>query len=331
MASKHSPLGKGVDALFPPDAQESLYQQNFYAGEANLPGADTPTPLEADTGVPLDAQDAPAAVKDRIVAVPLDKIAANPNQPRKDFADEDMRELTDSVREHGIILPPVVEETGDGNYIIVMGERRIRAARAAGLTEVPVLVRSYSEQKRMEVALIENIQRVDLNPVEEAMAYRQLMELTGLSQDEVAARVGKNRSTVANTLRLLKLPPAMLDALVSGVLSPGHGRALLSVTGGANQETLFREITGRGLSVREAEKRAAALNGGGEKSSVEVHVLNRDAAPRRDPELAAMEQRFIDTLGTKVAINGDLSKGTIRIDYYSMDDLDRLLGILGGR
>jgi ParB family chromosome partitioning protein len=319
-----------VDALFPPDTQESLYQQNFYTGEEDLSGADTPAPLEADTGVPLDAQAALAAAKDGIITVPLDKIAANPNQPRKDFADEDMRELTDSIREHGIILPPVVEETGDGNYMIVMGERRIRAARA-GFTEVPVLVRSYSEQKRMEVALIENIQRVDLNPVEEAMAYRQLMELTGLSQDEVAARVGKNRSTVANTLRLLKLPAAMLDALISGVLSPGHGRALLSVTGTANQEILFREITDRGLSVREAEKRAAALNGDGEKSSVEVHVLNRDAAPRRDPELATMEQRFIDTLGTKVAINGDLSRGTIRIDYYSMDDLDRLLGILGGR
>ena len=322
MASKHSPLGKWVDALFPPATQENLYTG------ADMSGTEIPAPLEADTGVPLDAA---AAVKDGIIIVPLDKITANPNQPRKEFAGEGMRELTDSIREHGIISPPIVEETGDGLYMIVMGERRIRAARAAGLTEAPVLVRAYSEEKRMEIALVENIQRVDLNPVEEAMAYRQLMELTGLSQDDVAARVGKNRSTVANTLRLLKLPSAMLDALVSGVLSTGHGRALLSVTGAANQEGLFREITGKGLSVREAEKRAAALNAGGEKSSVEVHVLNRDAPSPRDPELAAMEQRFIDTLGTKVAINGDLSKGTIRIDYYSMDDLDRLLGILGGR
>jgi ParB family chromosome partitioning protein len=315
-----------VDALFPPDSQESLY-----AG-TDLPGAEIPAPLEADTGVPLDTPvSATAAAKDGIITVSLDKITANPNQPRKDFADEGMRELTDSIREHGIISPPIVEETGDGLYMIVMGERRIRAARAAGLTEAPVLVRAYSEEKRMEVALIENIQRVDLNPVEEAMAYRQLMELTGLSQDDVAVRVGKNRSTVANTLRLLKLPPAMLDALVSGVLSPGHGRALLSVTGGANQESLFREITGKGLSVREAEKRAAALNSGEGKSSVEVHVLNKDASPPRDPELAAMEQRFIDTLGTKVTISGDLARGTIRIDYYSMDDLDRLLEILGGR
>jgi ParB family chromosome partitioning protein len=291
-----------------------------------MPGA-IPSPLEADTGVPFDV----AAMKDGIITVPLDKIIANPSQPRKEFADEGMRELADSIREHGIISPPIVEETGDGNYMIVMGERRIRAARAAGLTEAPVLVRAYSEEKRMEVALIENIQRVDLNPVEEAMAYRQLMELTGLSQDDVAVRVGKNRSTVANTLRLLKLPSAMLDTLVSGVLSPGHGRALLSVTGAANREDLFREITGKGLSVREAEKRAAALNASGEKSSVEVHVLNRDSSPPRDPELATMEQRFIDTLGTKVTISGDLARGTIKIEYYSMDDLDRLLGILGGQ
>jgi ParB family chromosome partitioning protein len=310
-----------VDALFPPDGQE-----DFAYNENATPGAEIPDPLEADTG----ALPGTGAAKDGVIVVPLDRIAANPSQPRKDFAEDGMKELTDSIREHGIISPPIVEETGDGAYMIVMGERRIRAARAAGLTEAPVLVRSYSEVKRMEVALVENIQRVDLNPVEEAMAYRQLMELTGLSQDEMAARVGKNRSTVANTLRLLRLPQPMLDALVSGLLSPGHGRALLSVAEGANQEALFREITGKGLSVREAEKRAAALNAGQGKSSVEVHILNRDPPPSRDPELAAMEQRFIDTLGTKVAISGDLEKGTIKIDYYSMDDLDRLLGILGG-
>jgi ParB family chromosome partitioning protein len=310
-----------VDALFPPDDRE-----DFAYNGAAMPGAGIPDPLEADTGAPPDA----AASKDGIVIVPLDRIAANPSQPRKDFAEEGIKELADSIREHGIISPPIVEEAGDGSYMIVMGERRIRAAREAGLAEVPVLVRAYSEEKRMEVALIENIQRVDLNPVEEAMAYRQLMELTGLSQDEVAARVGKNRSTVANTLRLLKLPRPMLAALASGFLSPGHGRALLSVMDGAGQETLFREITGKGLSVREAEKRAAALNAGQGKSSVEVHILNKDPPPPRDPELAAMEQRFIDTLGTKVAISGGLEKGTIKIDYYSMDDLDRLLGILGG-
>jgi ParB family chromosome partitioning protein len=308
-----------VDALFPLNTEGGLYS------EADPDGVEISAPFEADTGV-LDT----AAVKDEVIVLPLDKIIANPNQPRKEFAEEGMRELADSIREHGVISPPVVEETGDGTYLIVMGERRIRAAKAAGLTEVPVLVRAYSEEKRMEIALVENIQRVDLNPVEEAMAYRQLMELTGLGQDDIAVRVGKNRSTVANTLRLLKLPDPMRNALASGVLSPGHGRALLSVTGEVSRETLFREITGKGLSVREAEKRAAALNSGGEKK-LEVLTLDEDAPPARDPELAAMEQRFIDTLGTKVVISGGLDKGTIRIDYYSMDDLDRLLGILGGK
>jgi ParB family chromosome partitioning protein len=321
MASKHSPLGKGVDALFPSNTQEN--QENLYTGP-DMPGA-VSSSLEADTGVSFGA----TAVKDGIITIPLDKIIANPGQPRKNFANEGIRELADSIRENGIISPPIEEETGDGTYMIVMGERRIRAAKEAGLTEVPALVRAYSEEKRMEVALVENIQRVDLNPVEEAMAYRQLMELTGLSQDDVAARVGKNRSTVANTLRLLKLPSTVLDTLISGDLSPGHGRALLSVTNAANQESLFREITGKGLSVREAEKRAAALNASGENNPPETSVPNKDVPSPRDPELAAMEQRFIDTLGTKVTISGDLAKGTIRIEYYSMDDLDRLLGILG--
>ncbi|GHV89437.1 hypothetical protein AGMMS50267_17970 [Spirochaetia bacterium] len=218
----------------------------------------------------------------------------------------------------------------------------------AGLTEAPVLLRDYTDEKRMEVSLIENIQRADLNPVEEASAYRRLMDLTGLSQDEVAAKVGKNRSTVTNTLRLLKLPIAMLEALSTGALSPGHGRALLSVPDPAAQEALFREIADMGLSVREAEKRATMLNDGGGVGGQSSAGDNGDAgagsdegqsltrgdgtekrgpAPR-DPELAAMEQKFIDTLGTKVTISGDLARGSIRIDYYSMDDLDRLLGIL---
>jgi ParB family chromosome partitioning protein len=318
--------------LFSADGQE---EEGFYAGFGHADQGESPTPLEADAtasaadaalfGTPSAAPGATFAVTERgLITIPLDNIIANPNQPRKEFGEEGMRELTDSIREHGIISPPIVEEAGNGVYRIVMGERRIRAARAAGLTEAPVLVRAYSEAKRMEVALIENIQRVDLTPVEEAVAYRQLMELTGLSQDEVAARVGKNRSTVANTLRLLKLPEAMLDALASGTLSPGHGRALLSVTDGANQEALFREITDKAFSVREAEKRAASLNAGTTASRASA----TPPAPSRDPELAAIEQRFIDALGTKVTISGDLTTGSIKIDYYSMDDLDRLLGIL---
>jgi ParB family chromosome partitioning protein len=264
--------------------------------------------------------------------IPLDKIHANPSQPRKNFDEEALRELADSIREHGIIQPLLVEETGDGGYRIIAGERRSRAAVIAGLTEVPALIRSYTDEQRMEISLIENIQRADLNPVEEAMAYRQLMDLTGLSQDEVAVRVGKNRATVANTLRLLKLPQAMLQALREGGLSPGHGRALLSVADPAARETLFREIAGRGISVREAEKRAGRLNSLETQSTSAGSPDDGEKAapgkPRRDAELAAIEQQFIDALGTKVIIDGSLKKGKIHIDYYSMEDLDRLLEIL---
>ena len=213
-----------------------------------------------------------------------------------------------------------MEDAGDGTWIIVAGERRWRAAHLAGLTEVPVLIRNYSDEKRQEVSLIENVQRTDLTPMEEAAAYKGLMDLTGLSQDAVAAKVGKNRSTVANALRLLKLPAAARDALERGELTPGHGRAILAVNNAAARERLLAEILEKGLSVREAEKRAAALN------SAEIA---KPAAPKRDPELSAMEDRFRERLGTKVAIHGDLKKGSISIEYYSMEDLERLLEILG--
>jgi ParB family chromosome partitioning protein len=322
-----------VDALFPVDANETPV---FTGTDLTASGGNVPF-------INGDADMTPPGRTGGEIILPLDKIVPNPNQPRKNFDQGALQELADSIKEHGIIEPPLVEDMGDGNYLIIAGERRIRAARMAGLTEVPALIRAYSEEKRMAVSLIENIQRADLNPVEEAGAYKRLMELTGLSQDEVAARVGKNRSTVTNTLRLLKLPDSMLNALVAGTLSSGHGRALLSVENNTARDALFREITGKGLSVREAEKQAAALNGGStESGATEVHILNKPdpslqedspqekpGARPRDPELAAMEQRFIDTLGTKVTINGDLRGGSIKIDYYSMDDLDRLLGVLG--
>jgi ParB family chromosome partitioning protein len=292
---------------------------------------------ESGAGLLLDAEDAAPPAGAGEIRVPLDRITANPDQPRKHFDEEALRELADSIREHGVIEPPIVEDAGDGTWVLIAGERRVRAARLAGLETVPVLVRVFTEAERMEVALIENIQRSDLNPVEEAAAYKRLMEISGLSQEEVAARVGKNRSTVTNTLRLLKLPDTMREALASGALSPGHGRALLSLGEGPEQEALFREITGGGLSVREAEKRASALAGEGRAEGAEKPAgpggaggSGKGGGPARDPELTRIEQRFIDTLGTKVSISGDLSRGSVRIDYYSMDDLDRLLGIMGG-
>jgi ParB family chromosome partitioning protein len=300
-------LGKGLDALFPRD-----FNGNEDSGPGEGRNAGGPNAEGIHGGPPGGG-----------LLVSPDKLLPNPGQPRKVFDEAGLRELAGSIREHGIIQPVIAEDRGDGTYTIVAGERRTRAARMAGLKEIPVIVRNYSEARRMEVSLIENIQRTDLNPVEEAAAYRTLMDLTGLSQDEVAARVGKNRSTVANALRLLKLPPAMRSALEDGSMSPGHARAILSLEGAANQETLFKRIAAGGISVREAERAAAALEKG-----ESLKPPKKAATSRRDPELSAMEQKFIKTLGTKVVIEGNLARGSIRIDYYSMDDLDRLYGIL---
>lgn len=265
------------------------------------------------------------------ILIPLDKIESNPDQPRKNFDETSLLELSNSIREHGVIEPIIVEKTDSGTYRIIAGERRWRASHTAGLSSIPALIRSYSPDERYIISLIENIQRADLNPIEEALAYKQLMENANLSQDEAAERVGKNRSTLANSLRLLKLPPKMQESIASGGISSGHARALLSVEDKGACEKLFAEIIAESLSVREAEKRAAQLNGdfghneGGKQSGINVIDIKPQT---RDPELAAMRQRFIEKTGTKVTINGDLQKGCIHIEYYSADDLDRINEIL---
>ncbi|MCL1855716.1 MAG: ParB/RepB/Spo0J family partition protein [Clostridia bacterium] len=294
-------LGKGLSALLPTED-------------------DVPAPRE-QPAAGTEGRKAAAPKGELIVA--LDKLKANPGQPRKTFDKEELAELADSIRQQGIIQPIIAEDAGDGTYTIIAGERRARAARLAGLKEAPVILRKYSDEKRMVVSLIENIQRSNLNPIEEAAAYKQLMDIEKLSQDEAAAKVGKNRATVANALRLLKLPAEMQESLRSGELSPGHARAVLSAPNAKTQDALFREILKKGLSVREAEKRAAALGS--------QHKKQTGPAKGRAPELDAMAEKFIKRLGTKVAIHGDLKKGTIVIDYYSMEDLDRLYEILGNQ
>jgi ParB family chromosome partitioning protein len=254
-----------------------------------------------------------------ILSAPLSKIKANPNQPRKFFDEDALAELAASIREHGVIQPIIVE--GDGNgYIIIAGERRFRAALRAGLSEIPIIIRSYSEEKRLEISLIENIQRSDLNPIEEAAAYKALMDITGKTQDAVATLVGKNRSTVTNALRLLKLSPQMQESLKKGEITPGHARALLAIEDLTARERLFNDILINGLSVRAAEKIAF----GEQKPSIRT----KPALARRDPCLADMEEKFIERLGAKVSIEGDFSHGVIRIEYYSMQDMERLYEII---
>jgi ParB family chromosome partitioning protein len=198
---------------------------------------------------------------DSLFEVEISQLKANPYQPRKEFDDEALKELSESIKEDGVIEPIIITECADGGYYIVGGERRTRAAKLAGLTKIPACVKKYSPEKMLEVALIENIQRENLNPLEEALAYQKLMEMSNLSQEEVSKRVGKNRSTVANALRLLKLPEDMQRSLSEGVISAGHARAILSVVNGTDQRILFAKITGSGLSVREAERIASEMNG----------------------------------------------------------------------
>ena len=300
-------LGKGLSALLPTENE---------ADAKNLPNVNS-----TNSGVSKESGE-PGTTNGGEIMVSPEKLLPNPGQPRKNFDDVELAELADTIRLQGIIQPVIVEDSGDGAFIIVDGERRVRAARIAGLAEVPVILRKYSDEKRMEVSLTANIQRSNLNPIEEASAYRQLMEMEKLGQDEVAAKVGKNRATVANALRLLKLPREMQESIQKGELSPGHARAVLSVSGAKEQEALFREIIKKGLSVREAEKRADAL--GKQKKAKKESAK----APGRSPELASMEEKFIARLGTKVVINGDLNRGTIVIDYYSMEDLERLFELL---
>ena len=264
-----------------------------------------------------------------LVHVPLDHVVPDPNQARQIFPEEKLQELADSIREKGVLQPILVEKLKEKSYRILAGERRWRAARMAGLKELPVIVGEYSDAEKQEIALIENIQREDLTPLEEARAYKKLMETAGLGQEELAGRLGKNRSTIANTLRLLKLPKNIQEALTKGELSSGHGRAILSLVNPADMSILFRRITEKNLSVREAEAMAADFNKG--QRSAQPSPKAKNSTEQKQIELHEMEERLLDIFGTKVGITGNGKKGKIEISYLSMDDLDRIYAILTTR
>ncbi|WP_028973369.1 ParB/RepB/Spo0J family partition protein [Spirochaeta cellobiosiphila] len=262
-----------------------------------------------------------------VIEVLIDEISANPNQPRKEFAEDKLLELSQSIKEKGVIQPILVEKGNKPNsYIIIAGERRYRASKIAGLKKIPVIVKAFTEEEVLEIALIENIQREDLNPVEEAKAYQHLMKSFDLSQEDIAKRVGKNRSTIANSLRLLKLPEDMLTALSQGIISAGHARSLLSVVNPADQRILYKRVVDNSLNVRDTESMSSALNNGNRPSSSSNSV--KSTAKSKSPDIQDMEQRFIDLLGTKVSLKGTVRKGKIEISYFSMDDLERILDII---
>lgn len=275
---KKSGLGKGLDAIF---AENGTEESNRSAEELKL------SDLEPNRG-----------------------------QPRKDFDDETLAELADSISQHGILQPLLVRPIFGGGYQIVAGERRWRAARMAGLTTVPAIIRELDDEQVMEIALIENLQREDLSPLEEAMGYQSLMDSYDMTQEEVAKIVGKSRSAVANVLRLLKLPEEVQALIRSGQVSAGHGRALLSFPDDAKKIAVAKRVIEEDLSVREVERLAQKAN--------EV-PKKKDVKPRGIPYFNEVELSLHDYLGRKVRVNGDEKKGTLQIEFYGQEDLSELI------
>ena len=301
--SKKKALGQGLDALLGGDIDLDA---------PLVPENDSETKQENSEGVRY---------------LPLERIVPNPDQPREHFDEEALAELAESIRQQGVIQPVLVERVESGNFQIVAGERRWRASQLAKLEQIPVLIRDFTPEQKLEIALVENIQREDLSPLEEARGYRHLMDALHLSQQEVADKVGKKRSTVANSLRLLKLPESMRDAVEKGQLTAGHARALLAVTNPADQDLLFGRIKEKGLSVREAESMATEMNRGHKGGEKTTPPEPKSFAPR-DAEMASLEQKFIDVFGTRVTLRGTMERGKMEVSWFSPEDLNRIYEIL---
>lgn len=263
------------------------------------------------------------AVGDVVRRVALDEVVPSPLQPRKTFQSEQLTELVDSIREHGIIQPLIVRNV-NGKLELIAGERRWRASKELGVAEVPVIVRQASDRDVLEMALIENLQRENLNPIEEAAAYARLSKDFHMRQEDIAQRVGKNRATVANTMRLLDLPVGVQEMLSGGAITTGHAKVLLSLKSSTDQEGAAQEITRKGLTVRGAEKLVAQLLAPPAKKADPAKLK-----PDVEQAVKAVEQRLTRHLATNVSVSHGDKKGRIEIDYYGVDDLNRLLALMG--
>ena len=304
--AKRMALGKGADALL-----------------RNINGTNTAIDEAVDKNI-----DDNTNKKAGELMVKISLVEPNRNQPRKMFDKDSLDELTKSVKQYGVLQPIIVKKIGN-RYEIVAGERRWRAAQAAGLSEVPVVVRDYDDQKAKEIAIIENIQRTDLNPIEEALAYKSLIEEYNLTQEELSDKVSNNRSTITNSLRLLKLSKNIQQYMIDGQISSGHARALLSLEDEGKRELLALDIMKRSLSVRDTEKAAKALS---KKKNVELSDLTETSKEDTVRDLSLFYKEYEDSiqgvLGTKVHINQkDKNKGRIEIEYYSQVELDRIMDI----
>jgi len=294
-------LGRGLSSLIPSKPVET---------------APRPVPVAAPSALPKGAVET-VPEGDRILHVPPSDIVANPYQPRREFHPEELEELVASVKEFGILQPLVVTEKPNGMFELIAGERRLRSAKEAGLKKVPVIVRTASEQQKLELALIENIQRSDLSPIEEAHSYAKLMEEFGLTQEKVAERVGKSRSAVANTLRLLNLPAEMQLALSDGRISMSMARVLCGMDDAKERKAMFDRMLQGDFNVRQAEAVSRERKGAGKgRSSV------------KDVNLLAVEEELRRALGTKVAVQKKGPNGRITIEFYSDEEFKDLVGKL---
>jgi ParB family chromosome partitioning protein len=255
---------------------------------------------------------------EEVIYLDIDRIFPGEQQPRKTFRDDPLKELAASIKEKGVIQPVIVSRVGDGTFRLVTGERRWRATALAGLKKIPALIKNMASRDSLEIALIENIQREDLNPLETAEAFSRLITDFNLTQEDLSDKVGKDRATISNYLRLLKLPEEITPLIYNGSLSTGHAKAILAIDGKVNQLEAARKIIKRGLSVREAEVLSRKISRPPKVKS------------NKDPQISSLEEKLIKSLGTKVRILNKGKKGKIEIEYYSLDELDRLLEILLG-
>lgn len=302
-------LGKGLGAIFGEDVIKESEEETAKAKTAKTKNVVNAS--EEETGHEL------------MVKVSL--IEPNKEQPRKDFNEEQMQELADSIKNYGILQPLLVQKKG-AFYEIIAGERRWRAAKMAGLKEIPVVLREYNRQQSVEIALIENVQRADLNPIEEAKAYQQLVKEFNLTQEEIAARVSKNRATITNTMRLLKLEDQIQEMLIQGMITSGHARALLSLENKDLQLKAAKQILDGSLSVRETEKLVKKL---AKEAAGEDEKKEKKQDEARALIYQSLEERMKTVMGTKVSIhNKDKNKGRIEIEYYSEAELERLVEMI---
>lgn len=307
-------LGKGLSALIP----DSYKDQMAAAPQQTSAVMDTLT-VEPESLAPEETLPSKSAA---FQLIPVSRIASNANQPRKTFNTETIEELADSIREKGVLQPVIVKQKKGGDYELICGERRFRAATLCGLSEVPAIIKDVADEDFLEWALIENIQREDLNPIEEAEAYQRLAEERAVSQEEVAKRVGKNRATVTNTLRLLRLPQEVKQYLIDGMLSAGHARAILGLLTPEHQRHMAKRIVEENLSVRQVEAIVNRSN---------AHKRKAKTARHLSAEIVDLETRLTHFLGTQAKLypRKNQKEGRIEIQYFSLDDLDRVLQKMG--